>query len=160
MPLPVGGIKAPSGSINKQRKEKAAKKSSHDHSVSKQEQQTLDSATSSAIAPPLPTREQLIAADDRCYDAQHTELNVATSSHVSAVAERAVNKEPLAAEIERGEALRRLRLSFAESARKLQLNAPVGAFERWHFGWLLASARARSRSRRAPRWPIAWLAAP
>ncbi len=37
--------------------------------------------------------------------------------------------------------LRRLRLSFGEATRKLQLpKAPlVGAFERWHFAWLLAA---------------------
>ena len=154
VPLPAGGLKAPSGGINKQRKDKGAKKTSHGHSVAKEEEQAPDVATSLAVAPPpLPTREQLVAAEDRCYDAQHVELNVGV--HAPAAARRAANNdEPLAAEIERGEALRRLRLSFAESARKLQLSAPVGAFERWHFGWLLASARTKSTSALDPLLPM------
>jgi len=127
VPLPAGCIKPPTG-LSK-RKDNVAKKPSPEA--------TVQSAASllAPSAPPLPTHEQIMAADDRCYD--HLEPTAAVGTG------HAINDEPLAAEIERGEALRRLRLGFSESARTLHLSAPVGAFERWHFGWLLASAGAK-----------------
>ena len=54
-----------------------------------------------------------------------------------------LSHELLAVEARRVAGLRRLRLSFGEATRKLQLRTPlVGGFERWHFGWLLAVSGA------------------
>ena len=81
----------------------------------------------------------VLAAEARCWDpdVEHEESialpDVGTLSH-----------EPLAVEARRVAGLRRLRLSFGEATRQLQLRTPPasGAFERWHFGWLLAASGA------------------
>jgi len=85
----------------------------------------------------------VIAAEDRCYDADHAEFS---NSHCADPPgpRHHTNHEPLSAEIHRGEALRRLRLGFTESLRTHHLSAPVGAFERWHFGWLLCSGHSHN----------------
>ena len=51
-----------------------------------------------------------------------------------------LRRESLSAEIARGSGLRKLRLAFGERCRAAGVAPLVGAFERWHFGWLLAAA--------------------
>ena len=51
-----------------------------------------------------------------------------------------LRREPLSVEISRGSGLRKLRLAFGERCRAAGVAPLVGAFERWHFGWLLAAA--------------------
>ena len=73
-------------------------------------------------------------AESRCWDPE-----VSHDDYAPRVS--AITREPLGVEARRVAGLRRLRLSFGEATRKLQLpKAPlVGAFERWHFAWLLAA---------------------
>lgn len=98
-------------------------------------------AATAALTEPQPSRhtmEQLLEADARCWD---PDVEAAISSNA-----KSNGDEPLAREFARGAALRRLRLFFTEAVRKLQLSSPcVGAFERWHFGWLLAPSAAAAR---------------
>ena len=86
-----------------------------------------------------------LAAEGRCWDPDAVHLELAPSS---------VAREPIAVEVARGAALRRLRLSLGEATRALQLRVPlVGAFERWHFGWLLAAATS-GESLKDPLLPL------
>ena len=55
-----------------------------------------------------------------------------------------LRRESLSAEIARGSGLRKLRLAFGERCRAAGVAPLVGAFERWHFGWLLAAADSPS----------------
>ena len=107
-----------------------------------QRQEVVQSApkAQSQHEPPSPStphvfnQDQFQMANNRCWDPEISHsVSVLPPSLASAA-------EPLAREIARGAALRRLRLSFSEAVRGLQLTSPlVGAFERWHFGWLLGA---------------------
>ena len=78
----------------------------------------------------------VLAAEGRCWDP-----DVALQESLPRVGN--LSHELLAVEARRVAGLRRLRLSFGEATRKLQLRTPlVGGFERWHFGWLLAVSGA------------------
>jgi hypothetical protein len=86
-------------------------------------------------SPPLRT-EELIAAQERCSDP----FPLGHTMGKSAPKQRGF--EPLSVELARAEGVRRLRLSLGEHVRKLPTKLPVvGAFERWHFGWLREAAR-------------------
>ena len=74
-----------------------------------------------------------MAAEDRSWDPDHNIDDPPPLREIWA-------REPLDREVARGEALRRLRLGFAERVRALQSPVASGAFERWHFGWLLSAS--------------------
>ena len=90
-----------------------------------------------AEARPSPPRtEELIAAQERCSDPFPLGHTMGTS------APKQCGFEPLSVELARAEGVRRLRLCLGEHVRKLHTKLPVvGAFERWHFGWLREAAR-------------------
>ena len=81
----------------------------------------------------------VLAAEARCWDP-----DVAHAESIALPGVGTLSHEPLAVEARRVAGLRRLRLSFGEATRKLQLRTPPasGAFERWHFGWLLTASGA------------------
>ena len=81
----------------------------------------------------------VLAAEARCWDP-----DVEHEASIALPDVGTLSHEPLAVEARRVAGLRRLRLSFGEATRKLQLRPPPasGAFERWHFGWLLSASGA------------------
>ncbi|EOD32508.1 hypothetical protein EMIHUDRAFT_112355 [Emiliania huxleyi CCMP1516] len=85
------------------------------------------------------TPEEVEAAEVRCFDPM-----VGPSGLWPQSRPLAASPPPLALEIARGEGLRQLRLRCADLVRGLPTGAGalVGAFERWHFGWLLHASRA------------------
>ena len=119
-------------------------------------QSSTSEASSLEHAPQPTSAADLAAAEDRCFDPDVSGCKLPVGT-VPARHEHTI--EPLSLEIARGECLRRLRLSFADAIRKLQLTGNVvGAFERWHFGWLLAAtseASVSGRSRKDPLLPVA-----
>ena len=119
-------------------------------------QSSTSEASSLEHAPQPTSAADLAAAEDRCFDPDVSGCKLPVGT-VPARHEHTI--EPLSLEIARGECLRRLRLSFADAIRKLQLTGNVvGAFERWHFGWLLAAtseASVSARSRKDPLLPVA-----
>ena len=90
----------------------------------------------------------VLAAEARCWDP-----DVEPEEGIALPDVATLSHEPLAVEARRVAGLRRLRLSFGEATRKLQLRTPPasGAFERWHFGWLLAASGAAADPL-LPRW--------
>lgn len=96
------------------------------------------SAPASEPPPPpvLPDADELLLAEDRCWDDMHD----AASSALGQPKAAAGQSEALSLELARAQAIRRLRLRLGEDMRSLQLTTPAtGAFERWHFGWLAAA---------------------
>ena len=85
----------------------------------------------------------VLEAEGRCWDP-----DVAHEEGIALPGVAALSHELLAVEARRVAGLRRLRLSFGEATRRLQLRTPggeeakpaSGAFERWHFGWLLSAS--------------------
>lgn len=93
----------------------------------------------------------MLATEARVWDPELVH-SVTAPAPVSTRAQR----PPLLQERRRVEALRRLRLSFADACRPLASPAGlVGAFERWHFGWLLESRGASSSQDGDPLLPNA-----
>lgn len=91
----------------------------------------------------------MLATEARVWDPELVH-SVTAPAPVSTRAQR----PPLLQERRRVEALRRLRLSFADACRPLASPAGlVGAFERWHFGWLLESRGASSSQDGDPLLP-------
>jgi phosphorylated CTD-interacting factor 1 len=84
-------------------------------------------------------------AEARIWDPEAGPHALASSSGLPTA--DAFEDRSLAREARRGEALRRLRLSFVEAMRAFELHTPcVGAFERWHLAWLLEARTAAGRS--------------
>jgi hypothetical protein len=80
----------------------------------------------------------MLATEARVWD---PELLHTAWAPAAAAAYPRVQRPPILQERRRVEALRWLRLSFADACRPLaSATSLVGAFERWHFGWLLESA--------------------
>ena len=123
----------------------AAKKRPAAAPTSKSEPAELPKKKHKARPPPATVADVDLTAEARCWDSESEHLKLAPNS---------VAWEPTAVEVLRGAALRRLRLSLGEATRALQLRAPlVGAFERWHFGWLLA-ATTSGESLKDPLLPL------
>ncbi len=85
--------------------------------------------------PLLPTEQEVLDAEARCWDPTDAEQTPFTSS-------LDIRVESLALEIARAKGVRQLRLALGEAVRALHLDgaAAVGSFERWHFGWLSSAS--------------------
>tara|TARA_B100000513_G_scaffold75394_2_gene30443 strand:+ start:442 stop:1500 length:1059 start_codon:yes stop_codon:yes gene_type:complete len=91
--------------------------------------------------------EGLLLAERRVWDPEDTARSWQPPESC-----RATEHEPLSLELARGAALRRLRLAFGDAIRGLSSPQLVGAFERWHFGWLVRVATSQAdRARRDSR---------
>ena len=84
--------------------------------------------------PPLPAADEIMEADSRCWDPQVSAM--AAAARIAPLGTAVGRLEPLAVECARAQAVRRLRLGLNEQVRAQKLTAPVGAFERWHYGWI------------------------
>ena len=105
------------------------------------------------LRPPRPPNSRDVRlAESRCWDPDESfkpgwsSLTIASAQQLAALR----HHHPLALEVARGKSLHSLRVLFGEQLQNIGLLAAddrsspvVGAFERWHFGWLLAAAATR-----------------
>ena len=102
-------------------------------------------AKPSAVKPAAPKPSAALRVPDDFETAERRVWDPAASSAAPReLLSGTLRREPLSVEISRGSGLRKLRLAFGERCRAAGVAPLVGAFERWHFGWLLAAADSPS----------------